>query len=40
MTDHAIARRSVLAGASAGLMTSFTSEANAQGAAKPEFQTN
>ena len=38
MTDHAIARRSVLAGASAGLMTSFTGAANAQESAKPEIQ--
>ena len=34
-----IARRGVLAGAGAGLMSSLVSEANAQGA-KPEFQAN
>jgi alpha-beta hydrolase superfamily lysophospholipase len=37
MTDHPIARRSILAGAGAGLMSSLVTEANAQGA-KSEIQ--
>jgi alpha-beta hydrolase superfamily lysophospholipase len=40
MTEFPVARRVLLAGAGAGLMSGLVSEANAQGAPKPEFLTN